>query len=238
MDRPPERTDSTEAERREMFAYYEARADTYDEFYHGKGPAIAALSHAYPIDTAGCLKLVSEACRGNVLDLACGTGFWLQAYAPRCTAITLIDQSSAVLERCRRRLDELEVRQIATIVQGDVFKVPLPSAGFDAAVVGFFLSHLTDDQLAWLFARIREALRPNAVLTIVDSGWSDARVPYCRRDSFERRTTPDGNAFSIRKRYFTRQEIEELLRAYDLQVESTYQGDVFVAVAARVAAAR
>ena len=27
-----------------MVAYYEARADTYDEFYHGKGAAIPALS--------------------------------------------------------------------------------------------------------------------------------------------------------------------------------------------------
>jgi ubiquinone/menaquinone biosynthesis C-methylase UbiE len=179
-----------------MFAYYEARADTYDEFYHGKGAAIPALSDAYPVDTAGCLKVVSEACRGDVLDLACGTGFWLCGYGRHCTAVTLIDQSSAVLERCCRRLDELRLGQIATVVQGDVFEEPLPVAGFDAAMIGFFLSHLTDDQVARLFTRLREALRPDGVVTIVDSGWSDARAPHCQRDSFERRTTPDGRAFS------------------------------------------
>jgi ubiquinone/menaquinone biosynthesis C-methylase UbiE len=173
-----------------------------------------------------------------VLDLACGTGFWLRAYGPRCTAVTLIDHSPAVLERCRRRLDELEIRQIATIVRGDVFEVPLPSAGFDAAVVGFFLSHLTDEQIARLFSRVRETLRLDGVLAIVDSGWSDARAPLCQRDSFERRTTPDGRAFGIRKRYVTREELEEILRAYGFRVESAYQGDVFLAVAARVASSR
>jgi ubiquinone/menaquinone biosynthesis C-methylase UbiE len=238
MDRPPGRTDASETERREMFAYYEARADTYDEFYDGKGAAIPALSGSYPVDTAGCLTLVSEVCRGHVLDLACGTGFWLRAYGRHCTAVTLIDQSSAVLERCRRRLDELKLRQIARVVQGDVFEVPLPPAGFDAAMIGFFLSHLTDAQVARLFTRVREALRPDGLLAIVDSGWSDARAPLCQRDSFERRTTPDGRAFSIRKRYFTHQELEEILRAYGFRVESAYQGDVFLAVAARVAVSR
>lgn len=216
-----------------MHAYYEARAETYDEFYHGRGAAIPALTSEYPIDTAACLKLVAGACGGDVLDLACGTGFWLQAYGSRCTAVTLIDRSTAVLERCRHRIDELQLRQVATIVQGDVFEVPLPSAGFDAAMVGFLLSHLTDHQIARLFARIRDALRPDASVMIVDSGWSAARAPFCRRDGFEQRPTPDGSTFSIRKRYFTREELDEMLRVHGFRGESAYEGNVFLAVAAR-----
>lgn len=216
-----------------MFAYYDARADTYDEFYRGNGAAIPALSDSYPIDTAACLQLVGGVCCGVVLDLACGTGFWLQAYGPRCTAVTLVDQSAAVLARCLRRLDELALRPIATSVQGDVFDVPLPSAAFDGAIVGFFLSHLTDEQIARLLTRVSEAMRPNAVVAVVDSGWSEARARFCRRDGFERRPTPDGRAFSIRKKYFTRDELGEILRARGFRVESAYEGNVFLAVAGR-----
>lgn len=225
--------DGSAAERREMFAYYDARADIYDEFYQGSGAAVPELSGSYPRDTAGCLDLVAGVCRGDVLDLACGTGFWLRAYGSRCAAVTLVDQSPAVLARCVRRLDELGLRHLATIVQGDVFEVLLPSAAFDSALIGFFLSHLTDEQIERLFARVREAVRPDAAVAIVDSGWSDVRAPFCRRDGFERRPTPGGRAFRIRKRYFTRNEIEEMLRVRGFRVELAYEGDVFVAIAAR-----
>jgi SAM-dependent methyltransferase len=89
----------------EMFAYYEARADGNDDFYRGKGAAIPELASEYPLDTAGVASMLAPLGRGDVVDLACGTGFWLNAYGTGCRSVTLVDQSAAVLARCRRRVD-------------------------------------------------------------------------------------------------------------------------------------
>ncbi len=50
----------TKAERDEMFSYYEARAEGYDDFYQGKGQAVPELAREYPVDTAGVFELLKR----------------------------------------------------------------------------------------------------------------------------------------------------------------------------------
>jgi len=221
-----------DAETSEMFAYYDARADGYDDFYRGKGAAIAPLSTEYPIDAAAIAALLSSFGHGDVLDLACGTGFWLSAYGRNARSITLVDQSAPALVRCAQRIDALVLQQVARIVRGDIFDVPLVDSGFDACVLGFILSHLTDPQIEDLFRRLHRTLRPRADLAVIDSAWTEARRPYCQRDSFERRALPDGRAFTIRKRYIDRKELAALLDEQGFDIRSAYVGSVFIGVVA------
>ena len=106
----------------EMFAYYDARADGYDDFYQGRGQAVPELAAEYPVDSAGVSSLLSSFGRGDVLDLACGTGFWLTAYGAHCRSVTLVDQSAAVLTRCQGRVDDLGLRDRAQLIRGDLFR--------------------------------------------------------------------------------------------------------------------
>ena len=92
-----------DAEREELFAYYDARVDGYEDFYQGRGAAIAPLASEYPVDTAGVSALLTSFGGGDAIDLACGTAFWLSAYGANCRSVTLVDQSSTSLERCARR---------------------------------------------------------------------------------------------------------------------------------------
>jgi ubiquinone/menaquinone biosynthesis C-methylase UbiE len=216
-------------ERDELFSYYEARADEYDDFYQGKGQAVPELSAEYPIDTAAVSELLGKFGQGDVVDLACGTGFWLTAYGANCRSVTLVDQSTAVLGRCQRRVHELGLHRVATLVQGDLFDVPLPKHGFDACLLGFLLSHLTDSQTDALFDRLRAILRPDSTVAVVDSSWSTARQPYRQRDGFEERVLPNGRSFTIRKRYFSRDHLAELIGQQGFQIRSSYVGNVFLA---------
>jgi SAM-dependent methyltransferase len=95
------------AEKAELFAYYDARGDGYEDFYQGRGARIAPLADEYPVDTAGVSSLLSSFGRGDVVDLACGTGFWLSVYGPHCRSATLVDQSPVSLSRCRQRVHDL-----------------------------------------------------------------------------------------------------------------------------------
>ena len=224
---------TTDAEKAELFAYYEAQAANYEDFYDGKGQAIAALSDQYATDVAGVTRLLSSFGRGDVVDLACGTGYWLSAHGRNASSITLVDQAEHVLARCERRVQHLGLAGVARIVRGDVFDVPLPEAGHDACMLGFLLSHLDAAETDALFARVRMVLRPHSELAVIDSVWSDARQPYRQRDGFERRSLGDGRSFSIRKKYYDRPELELLLSRHGFAARSVYSGNVFIAMLAQ-----
>jgi demethylmenaquinone methyltransferase/2-methoxy-6-polyprenyl-1,4-benzoquinol methylase len=221
-----------ESDKKELFAYYEAQAANYEDFYDGKGQAITALSGEYATDVAGATALLSSFGRGDVVDLACGTGFWLSVYRGNAASITLVDQSEQALAHCERRVQQLGLATVARIVRGDVFDVPLSQSGYDACMLGFLLSHLTPADTDALFARLRTALRPRAELAVIDSVWSDARKLHRQRDGFERRTLADGRSFSIRKKYYDRPELESLLSRHGLTTQSVYSGNVFIAIRA------
>lgn len=228
-DPVPQPAMPTDEERDEMFSYYEARADEYESFYHGQGQAISALADQYPIDTAAVARLLAGFGRGHVVDLACGTGFWLSSYGRNCSRVTLVDQSASMLARARQRVETLGLQSRTETVHGDVFEVALPEAAFDGGVVGFLLSHLTDPQTETLFGRLRAILRPEAELAVVDSVWSEARRPHRQKDSLEARPVSDGRVFKILKRYPDRGEIESLLQRHGFRCRSVYAGAVFIA---------
>jgi len=211
-----------------MFAYYDAQADSYEDFYRGHGQAIGPLAAEYPVDTVAIQMMLSSFGGGNVVDLACGTGFWLTAYGANCERVTLVDQSADALTYCQRRVESLGLAARAHIVRGDVFDVPLDAATYDACLVGFLLSHLTDPQIDLLFERIRTILRARASLAIIDSAWTEARRAFCQREGFVHRTLVDGRAFTIRKRYFDQPELEALLSRQGFQVTAIHVGAVFI----------
>jgi SAM-dependent methyltransferase len=221
-----------ESEKAELFAYYDARVDGYEDFYQGRGAAITPLAGEYPVDTAGVSALLSSFGRGDVIDLACGTALWLSSYAANCRSVTLVDQSRPSLARCAQRVEALGLRSIATIVRGDIFEEPLPEASYDSCLLGFLISHLTDPQIDALFERLPTILRSRSELAVIDSGWSEARRPHCQRDSFEQRAVPGGGAFTIRKKYYDRSELESLLLRHGFMPRAEYIGNVFIAMLA------
>jgi len=140
-----------------MFSYYEAQADSYEDFYEGRGQAVGALAREYPVDTKAISSLLSGFGRGNVVDLACGTGFWLTTYGGNCTSVTLVDQADAALTKCKQRVDKLRLQAKVRLIQGDIFEVPLGQAAYDACLLGFLLSHLPErsGQRTSSFERVR-----------------------------------------------------------------------------------
>lgn len=85
MSESKRKSDERDEEKDEMFSYYEAQASSYDDFYRGKGTAVPALTSEYPVDTNGVSALLSQFGRGDVVDLACGTAFWLSVYGRNST---------------------------------------------------------------------------------------------------------------------------------------------------------
>ena len=118
------------------------------------------------------LPLLPNIAGKQVLDLACGTGRWLEKLSALGPAVGIgIDLSGAMLAVAR------EKEAIAgRLAKADCLRLPFKNAVFDLAVCSFALEHIANlDELAGEWSRV---LRQSADLYITelhpkayDSGW-------------------------------------------------------------------
>lgn len=86
--------------------------------------------------------LITDVQGKNFLDLACGTGRWLQKASARGVDCGVgVDCSNAMLQVARRK-SSIQAR----LIQADCLHLPLPSHFFDLLICSFALAHIADLQ--------------------------------------------------------------------------------------------
>lgn len=209
----------------EMVAYYEARAGEYDDWYlrrgrYARGPIHDAAWNA-ELDAAG-RWLDALPIRGEIVELAAGTGWWSPLLASK-GELWLYDAAEAPLERARERLLAHGLR--AHIHLRDAWAKP--DRAVESVVLGFWLSHVDRDRTAAFLELARQWLKPGGTLAIIDSladpqsGAEDH--PPMVGDRATRRVA-DGREFTIVKVHRDAEELGTALRAAsfgDVRVETT-----------------
>jgi ArsR family transcriptional regulator len=102
---------------------------------------------------------------GRLLDIGTGTGRLLELLAPRITAGVGIDASRAMLALARTRLSRAGLGHCAVRL-ADMYRLPLPDASFDAAILQMVLHYAEDPASA--LAEAARVVRPGGSLLIVD----------------------------------------------------------------------
>jgi len=214
-----------------MHRYYDARASEYEEAYVlGTGTASISDPEVFRREVSVLAGIVERFGRGRLVDLACGTGYWLPFYAPGCSAVTLIDQAPRMLDECRKKIAALDGTDRMEIVQDDVLMHPFGQRAYDSALVGFLLSHLTDAQEQLLFERLRTTLDVEGQFLILDSAWSLERARFNAKTERQERRLNGGTTFEIHKRYIDRQDIIEWGTKYGVETRIEHFGAAFCAV--------
>lgn len=215
-----------------MMSYYDERAQEYDEVYEGRGPAMGAPA-VYQKDVKEISMMVSTFGGERLIDVGCGTGFWLPFYIGNCSSITLVDQSSKMLLECMSRIEKLGVEKRCELIQGNFFDVDIAESSFDSACVGFFVSHLSAEVEREFFVKLKRVLSAGASVIFIDSVWNDVLRGDRARRGAQRRTLNDGRTFSIYKRYFEMADIEKMFGQCRIELEGCYLGKAFFAVKGR-----
>jgi SAM-dependent methyltransferase len=188
--------------------YYRARAGEYDDWWfrtgrYDRGPEANDAWLAEVASLEAALERFDP--RGEVLELACGTGLWTRHLVARADRVTAVDGAPEVLELNRVRTEALGAS--VTYVEADLFNWQPPAHAFDACVFGFWLSHVPEERFAPFWAMVSAALRPDGRVLLIDS----QRAPRSKaRDhtmpaedsSLEQRRLDDGREFEIVKRYY------------------------------------
>ena len=112
----------------------------------------------------------------HVLDVCTGTGAVAQriVLAHRCR-VTGIDQSEAMLEVARARLEGGGVAQRVTLVHGEAERLPFDDGAFDALAVTYLLRYV-DDPAATL-RELARVVRPGGTLASMEFGVPPHALP-------------------------------------------------------------
>ncbi len=216
-----------------MHEYYSERASEYEEMYtRGRGPASVPDPNAYKSEVKALSGIVQRRCFGRLIDIACGTAFWLPYYASQCSHIVLLDQSREMLAEAQKKVTAIGIEGQTSITCGDFLSQELAPASFDCALVGFFLSHLTEAQEQVFFEKLATILKPGGEFLILDSAWGEERAKTRQKEGTQERLLNDGRRFDVYKRYFDKKDIASMEKEHNLKASIEHFGRVFLAVSA------
>jgi SAM-dependent methyltransferase len=190
----------------EQRAYYRERAPEYDDWWLRRGRfAVDAKAEARWFADVRELETALEAFgpRGDVLELAAGTGIWtrhLLRYADRVTAVDAVPE---VLELNRARTGGA-----AECVLADVFEWE-PPREFDLCFFGFWHSHVPSRHFEAFWQLVGRALKPDGLVFFVDNAQlGDSRHLVSSTGEVARRRLSDDREFDIVKRVWQPGELE------------------------------
>lgn len=145
---------------RRQIAYYRARAAEYDSAYGERMhlPQLAKTLDELPI-------------RGDVLELACGTGQWTRLLADRAQSLTALDAAPEMLDIARARMQGTTTRFIGA----DVFSWE-PDRQYDTVFFAFWLSHVPPVEMEAFWDLLRWALAPGGCVVFLDDSPAKAEI--------------------------------------------------------------
>lgn len=183
--------------------YYAARAAEYDLGLHHRPerePEVTILREAIA-------PLVREK---SVLDVACGTGQWTKYLGEFATRVVGVDASPEVLKIAAAHSSSSSVR----FILADAYSLPESLGVFEAAFVGFWISHVPRSRVGQFLESLSQRLLPSAVVILVDNALSHCiDSPIIHRDAegngYQSRTLLDGSVHRVLKNFPTEVELLE-----------------------------
>jgi SAM-dependent methyltransferase len=194
--------------------YYQKRAAEYDRIYLRDDPARQS-------ELAALYALSQRTLDGrDVLDLACGTGFWTQVVSGTSKSILGIDINPATLAVAAQKKYLCPVR----FIRADMFNLPIGSGGGDGILATFVLSHVRRQDIPRLADIVRHLFPPHSPVFLCDNNpvtevspgfiWDDEHI-----NTYKQRRLENGEQYTILKNYFRREELDTVLAPWG-QIET------------------
>ena len=149
----------------------------------------------------------------DVLEIACGTGYWTRRIAPRATSVVATDLTEETMAVARaNQPDWPHVR----FRRADAFALETVPGDFDAAFAGFLWSHIRHRDVQRFLVGLNRRLGSGALVVLVDNCYVEgSNYPITRTDeegnTYQRRTLESGSVHEVLKNFPSRAELEEKL---------------------------
>ena len=119
---------------------------------------------------------LENAGKASILDICCGTGSVIQAFADRYAAALTIgyDFSSGMLQRARQK----DTAGAISYIRGDAAKLAFPNACFDIVCCSHALYELRGRERSQALAEMKRVVKPDGMVLIMEH--EVPRNPYVR----------------------------------------------------------
>jgi len=192
--------------------YYAQRAHEYERIYEKpeRQEELQRLKDLLRVTLAG----------RDVLEIACGTGYWTEVAATSAGSVTAFDINEAVLEIARgKRIEQGKV----TFQVGDAYLLPSLARRFNGALGAFWWSHVPKQRRAGFLQEFHHALLPGAAVVFMDNTFVPGEsTPLCRTDAqgntYQMRRLSNGQTFEVLKNHPGEAELREAVSAHAEQV--------------------
>ena len=194
--------------------YYARRAAEYEDIYRKpeRQPDLARLA-----------EILADAFPGmDVLEVACGTGYWTRHIAKSARRIIASDVNAEVLEIARRK--EYGICQVS-FLKSDAYSLDGVPSDCTAGFHGFWWSHVPRQRLAAFLRGFHGHLPAGAPIVMIDNAYVEgSSTPITRRDehgnTYQMRQLKDGSTHEVLKNFPSATDIHQHLadQADDIEV--------------------
>jgi 2-polyprenyl-3-methyl-5-hydroxy-6-metoxy-1,4-benzoquinol methylase len=189
----------------ELVDYYRRRAGEYEAIY--SRPERQA-------DLARLKKSVAEGLTGSqVLEIACGTGYWTQVIAATAKRVLATDVAEEPMRIAQAK--GYPVGKVAFSTQ-NAYDLGEELGRFDAAFAGFWWSHVPRERIDDFLRSLHARLEPGARVLLIDNlyveGNSTALAGIdAAGNTYQMRRLGDGTRVRVLKNFVSEEELLERL---------------------------
>jgi demethylmenaquinone methyltransferase/2-methoxy-6-polyprenyl-1,4-benzoquinol methylase len=208
---------SRKAIKNDHVGYYAQRATEYERTY----------ARPERQEDLRCLRgLVGNFFQGDdVLEVACGAGYWTEAIAPFARSIFAADSNKKYLALARAK----DFGGAAVeFLKADCYALPKFDGLFTAGFGGFWWSRIPRVRLQEFLTGFHAHLAPGAKVAFIDSRYIEGRsTPVIRHgvnghaDTYQMRSLGDGHVHQVLKNFPSPQELESTVSDFGYNIKVT-----------------
>ncbi|MCP4151361.1 MAG: class I SAM-dependent methyltransferase [bacterium] len=204
-----------------MTDYYAQRAAEYERIY--SKPERQA-------DLETLRAKIAEACAGlDLLEIACGTGYWTQFACSTAKSIVATDFNEEVLDIARQKNygdTPVSFLKADAYRLNEVDKASDVPGLFSGALAGFWWSHVPKSRLADFLQALHSKLDKGARVIVLDNRYVEgSSTPISRTDAegntYQVRNLSDGSTHEVVKNFPSKKEFIEQIAPFSTSCEFT-----------------
>jgi demethylmenaquinone methyltransferase/2-methoxy-6-polyprenyl-1,4-benzoquinol methylase len=197
----------------DLVDYYAKRAKEYELIYDKPERQADLLE----------LKKVLKAAFSNeeIIEIACGTGYWTQAIAETATSVLATDINQEVIEVAKTKKYP---KNNVSFAIADSYTLADIQPTFTGGFGGFIWSHIPLEKLPQFLDTLHSKVKTGGKVVFIDNTYVEGNsTPISQTDSsgntYQRRMLKDGTGYLVLKNFPTQAQIRLLLKGKAVTIE-------------------